>query len=175
MGAVRENSIEKLYQELGFESLQQRHWYGKLCCLFRIMKNQSPRFRKYSPRFRNSENIPQLRTKLDFFRNYFFPLTVKEWNNLDPQIRKSKIISISKSNILKFIRPEPNNVYFCHNLKGIKLLTRLRLGLSHLCEQKFKHNFQDCLNLFCLCGNEIKNSTHYWRSTQTEDWPFWTK
>ena len=63
--------------------------------------------------------------------------------------------------MVKFIRPKPNNVYYCHNPKGIKLLTRLRLGLSHLREHKVKHSFQDCLNTLCLCGNEIKTSTHY--------------
>ena len=108
-GAVRGTSREKLYQELGFESLQQRRWFRKLCYLFKITNNQSPRYlfqlvpslntRYFS---RNSENIPQLRTKHDFFRNSFFPSTIKEWNNLDPQIRKSKSISIFKSNILKF-------------------------------------------------------------------------
>ena len=41
-GAARETSREKLYQELGFESLQQRGWYRKLCCLFKIINNQSP-------------------------------------------------------------------------------------------------------------------------------------
>ena len=29
--AIRGSSREKLYQELGFESLQQRRWYRKLC------------------------------------------------------------------------------------------------------------------------------------------------
>ena len=91
----------------------------------------------------------------------FLPTTIKEWNNLDPQIRKSKSISIFKTSILKFIRPKPNDVYYCHNPKVIKLLTRLRLGLSHLRKHKFKHNFQDCLNPLCLCGNEIETSTHY--------------
>ena len=80
---------------------------------------------------------------------------------MDPEIRKSKSISIFKSIILKFIRPKPNNVYYCHNPKGTKLLTWLRLGLSHLREHNFKHNFQDCLNSLCLCGNEIETSTHY--------------
>ena len=168
MGTVRGTSRENFYQELGFESLQQRRWYRKLCCLFKIINNQSLRYlfqlvpslntRYFS---RNSENIPQLRTKHDFFRNSFFPSTTKEWNNLDPQIRKSKNISIFKSNNLKFIRPKPNNVYYCHNPKAIKLLTRLRLGLSDLHKQKFKHNFQDCLNPLFLGGNEIENSTHY--------------
>ena len=57
---------------------------------------------------------------------------------------------------MKFIRPKTNR-----NAKGIKLLTRLRLGLSHLREHKFKHNFQDCLNPLCLCGNEMEKSTHH--------------
>ena len=167
-GAVRGTSREKLYQELGFESLQQRRWYRKLCCLFKIINNQSPRYlfqlvpspntRYFS---RSSKNIPQLRTKLDFFENSFFPSTIKEWDNLDLQIRKSKSISIFKSNILKFISPKPNNVYYCHNPKGIKLLTRLHVGLSHLCKHKFKHSFQDCLNPLCPCNNEIETCTHY--------------
>ena len=43
-GAVRGVCREKLYQELGFESLQQRRWYRKLCCLFKIIKRQSPSY-----------------------------------------------------------------------------------------------------------------------------------
>ena len=30
-GAIRGTSIEKLYQELGLESLRKRRWYRKLC------------------------------------------------------------------------------------------------------------------------------------------------
>ena len=167
-GKSRWTSREKLYQELGFESLQQRLWYKKLCCLFKITNNQSPRYlsqlvsspntRYFSP---SPENIPQLWTKHDFFENSFFPSTIKEWNNLNPHIRKSKSISIFKSNILKFIRPKTNNVYHCHNPKEITLITRLRLGLSHLRERKFKHSFQDCLDPLCLCCNETETSTHY--------------
>ena len=116
--------------------------------LFKIINNQLPRYlfqlvpspnTRYFPQ--NSENIPQLWTKYDFFKNSFFPSTIKEWNNLDLQIRKSKSISIFKSNILKFIWPKTNNVYYCHNPKAIKLLTRLCLGLSHLRQHRFKHNF----------------------------------
>ena len=76
-GAVRGTSREKLYQELGSESHQQRRWYRKLCCLFKIIKNQSPSYLFQlvpSPNIRyfsrNSENIPQLRAKHDFFPFY---------------------------------------------------------------------------------------------------------
>ena len=64
-GAVRGTSREKLYKELGFESIQQRRCYRKLCCLFKIINDQSPRylFQLFvSPNTRyfsqSSENIP---------------------------------------------------------------------------------------------------------------------
>ena len=41
-GAIRGTSKEKLYQELGFESLQHRRWFRKLCTFYKIFKNQSP-------------------------------------------------------------------------------------------------------------------------------------
>ena len=45
---------------------------------------------------------------------------------------------------------------------GLKLLTRLRLGLSHLREHKFRHNFNDTIDPFCLCGrNDIETSEHF--------------
>ena len=112
-GAVRGTSREKLYQELGFESFQQRRWYRKLCCLFKIINNQSPRylFRLVpSPNTiyfsRNSENIPQIRTNMTFY-----------------------------------------TVDYCHKPKGIKLLTRLRLGLSHLRERNLSTAFRAASSL----------------------------
>ena len=156
MGAVRGTSREKLYQKLGFESLQQRRWYRKLCCLF---KKSTTNHRVIF--FNLRESIPQLWTKHNLFKTSFFLSTLKEWNNLDPEIRKSKSISIFKRYVLNFIRHKPNNVYYCYNFKGIRLITRLRQRLSHLREHKFKHSFQDCLNLICFCGNDIETSTHY--------------
>ena len=56
---------------------------------------------------------------------------------------------------------KPNNVYYYHNPKGIRLITKLLLGLSHLRKHKFKHSFQDCLNSLCFCGNNYETSTQY--------------
>ena len=38
---------------------------------------------------------------------------------------------------------------------------RLRLGLSHLREHKFKHNFQETLNPLCNCAHGIESTTHF--------------
>ena len=43
-GAVRGTSKERLYEVLGFESLQHRRWYRKLCYLCKILINKSPNY-----------------------------------------------------------------------------------------------------------------------------------
>ena len=40
-GAITGSFREKLYQELGLESLQQQRWYRKLCYFFKLTKNKS--------------------------------------------------------------------------------------------------------------------------------------
>ena len=100
--------------------------------------------------------------KHDFFKNTFFPSTIIEWNKLDWEIKNPESIVTFKKRILSFIRPSANSTFNCHNPRGIKLLSRLRLGLSHLREHKFKHSFQDSLNPFCSCGKgEVETSSHY--------------
>ena len=48
-----------------------------------------------------------------------------------------------------------------HNPHGIKLLTRLEVGLYHLYEHKFRHNFQDSLDPFYNCGRHIETTIHF--------------
>ena len=95
------------------------------------------------------------------YKNSFFPSSIIEWNNLDPKLRNSENFGNFKNNILTFIRPKPNSLSNCCNLKGIRLITRLRLELSHLREHKFKYNFQNCLNPLCSCGSSIESTSHF--------------
>ena len=37
----------------------------------------------------------------------------------------------------------------------------MRLGLSHLADHKFTHNFQNCLNPICSCGQENEATSHF--------------
>ena len=110
---------------------------------------------------RGSDNIPLLGTKHNFFQNSYFPVAIKEWNSLDIGIQKSDSISIFKKRILSFIRPLPNKISNSHNPQRLKLLTMLRLGLSHLRYHKSKHNFLDTINPLCSCGSDIETSLHF--------------
>ena len=104
---------------------------------------------------RDSNNIPAIHTGHNYFKNSFYPSTLSEWNNLDCKIRNSGSLSIFKKNLLNFIRPSANSIFNIHNPYTIKLLTRFRLGLSHLRDHKFRHCFQDTLNTWCGYDTEI--------------------
>ena len=85
----------------------------------------------------------------------FLPSTLNDWFKLDENIRNSESIAIFKSRLLSFIRPVQSNIYHIFDPKGLKFLTRLRLGLSHLNEHKFRHNFV-----------ETEDSSHYFLHCQ---------
>ena len=52
-----------------------------------------------------------------------------------PKHHNSESLNIFKKTLLKFIRHSGSTVFYFHNPKGVEVLTKLRLGLSHLCEQ----------------------------------------
>ena len=78
-GAIRGSSREKLYQELGLESLKSRQWYRKLCLFFKLKKNKNPSYLFYmipevlsTRTTRNYNNITLFNVKHEYFRNSFF-------------------------------------------------------------------------------------------------------
>ena len=109
---------------------------------------------------RNSKGIPQCRTNNEYSKT-FFPATIKEWNMLDSDIRISESLNVFKSKILKFIRPKANSFFNCSSLRGVKLIARFRIGLSHLQDHRFKHSFQVCLNPICSCGIKVETIVHF--------------
>ena len=85
----------------------------------------------------------------EYFANSFFLYTIKEWNNISLEIRKSVSYKVLKNSLLKFIRPTPNSLFNVSDSFEIKL--RLHLGgLSNLREHKFNQNFQDPENPLLL-------------------------
>ena len=75
--------------------------------------------------------------RTDIFKSFVFPYTVIEWNKLDLDFRKSKSYATFRNTLLNMGRPNQRAVYSINNLVGLKLLTSLRLGLSHLNKYNF--------------------------------------
>ena len=132
---------KKIYQEIGLESLKFRRWFRKLCHFYKIFNEKSPLYlfnlipnlnRVHNTRL--SYNILPIKVRDDYFKNSFFPSALTEWNKLDLNIRNSESLNTFKKRLLNFIRPCTNSIFDIHNPLGTILLTRLRLGLSHLRE-----------------------------------------
>ena len=61
----------------------------------------------------------------------------------------------------KFTRSSSSLFFDWHNRIGIKYITHIRLGLSHLREHKFKHRFNDTINPICNCVNDVESAIHF--------------
>ena len=169
-GAIRGTSREKLYQELGLEYLSDRRWCRRLCFFYKIINNQTASYlknfispkRTSSYRLRVSKVYSTFSTRTERFQSSFFPYCISKWNILDPKLQNSVSLSSFKRSLLLFIRPNASPIYTIHHPRGLKLLTRRRVGLSHLREHKFHHNFHDTLNPLCFCRtNSIESVEHF--------------
>ena len=169
-GCFRGTSQEKLYSELGLESLSDRRFGRRMLFFYKIVNSLAPVYlRNYLPaafvapvilRARNA--IYPLDIRTERFRNTFFPYCISQWNTLDSRIRDLPSISSFKRAIFEFLRPKPSSVFGVQNNKGVVFLNRLRVGFSHLNEHKFRHGFLDTLDPFCACRtNTIENTQHY--------------
>ena len=106
-------------------------------------------------------NIPHYYCRNDTLKNSFFLNVINEWNKLDEKIKGTASFSLFKVSLLKMGRPHANSTYRIHNPFRTRLLTRLRLGLSHLNEHKFRHNFADCVNPLCPCIIKPETILHF--------------
>ena len=69
--------------------------------------------------------------------------------------------TVFKNALLSFIRPKHFDTFGIHNPIGLQLLTRARLGFSHLNEHIFRHNFRDFLNPLCEHQLEPEATYHF--------------
>ena len=80
-GAIQVTSRERIYQELGLESLKSRRWYKRLSCMFQIVNNEASNyllnlFPKSQQTITTRNNyIPNYHCRTDCFKySFFFPL-----------------------------------------------------------------------------------------------------
>ena len=133
---------------------------------YKIYKNKRPFYlfnlipEKTSYVTRNIDCVPLIKIEHNFLKNTFFSSAIIECIKLDPPIRNAESFGIFKSNILKFIRSTLRSFFNCYNHKGIRLVIRLRLGLSYLREHIFNQNFQNCINVICSCDMDVESTSH---------------
>ena len=115
-GAWRRTSREKLYLDLGWESLSLCRWSRRLTLFYKVINNLTPDYTRdplpplhqvqYS--FHERDTIGQIRARTEKYISSFYPHCLSEWNELDPEIILSPSVAVFKTKILSKIRPLQN-------------------------------------------------------------------
>ena len=115
-GAIRGTSKEKLYQELGLESLKDRRWLRRMAYLYKIISTKLPPYlHELIPPLQRSHRYPScfqtFRCMTTFFQNSFLSFAITEWNKLDSDIKNIDSYAMFRKKLLAFIRPLGNDTY----------------------------------------------------------------
>ena len=86
-------------------------------------------------------------------------MTIVTWNKIHPETRNASL-TVFKKHLFKEIRPGPHSVDNICYPNGLKLITRLRLGLRHLNEHRFNQNFKNYINPLCTCL-EVESTSYF--------------
>ena len=158
-GATKLYSIDNLYRELGWESLQSRRNKHKLVVLYNILHGSAPNYladlipptvqetTRYS--LRNSDHIQNYRTNTNLFLDSYFPSTIRAWNNLPTEIKNATSLSIFKS-LLNRNMPRPPKYFNAGHRIGQILHARLRMGCSSLNSDLYRKHI--VASPSCHCG-----------------------
>ena len=167
-GAWRGTNIDRLYEELGWEILYYRRWYRRLCHFYKLWNDQRPFYvyseipqeRKHHYNLRRPNVYEPNVISTNRFSHTYFQNCMREWNLLDETIKNSPTISVFKGELVRLVRPSKKSYFGIHDIEGIRLLTRLRVHFSDLCEHKFRHKFQSSSPMY-LCQTGIENNEHF--------------
>ena len=110
---------------------------------------------------RKSYHIETYYCRTVIFKYSFFPYVILKWNRLHQMLRNSNSCGIFTNSLLQIDRTVSKPKFNMHNPVRLKLLTRLRLRVSHLNENRFNHNFKDCINPHCSCSLEVESTSHF--------------
>ena len=167
-GAMYGTSIEKLNEEVGWQSLAKRREATKLSLMYKIVNKLVPEslcsiITSHTPSFntRRPCSITHFQARTDLFDKSFSPSTVRLWNWLPIETRNSPTIQVFKSKISKPVPRStkfPSLFYFGDRRDAIHH-TRLRLGASPLNSHLFKIGVKDSPS--CSCGSPIEDTFHY--------------
>jgi len=108
---------------------------------------------------RNRITKPPL-SRTERYDNSFFPFCIKNWNNLDNNIKSLPSLNEFKTKICTFIRPKARLLFVTHDQFALKILTKIRVTFSDLRDHRFNHKF-NCLSATCFCGEDDETALHY--------------
>ena len=115
-GAWRRTNTDKIYEELGWESLKKvlhRRYYRRTTLFYKIVNKCTPeylrapinlaRIKPYN--FRNTNVLEPINSRTNRFASSFYPFCVNKRNNLESNVRALPTISQFKMALIRIMTP----------------------------------------------------------------------
>jgi len=167
-GAIKGTEHDALYQETGWESLQDRKDYEKLVLFHKMIHNEAPQYlnilvppkrgelNPYSSKFADEYDVPSFRTEQ--YHKTFLPSIVEKWNKLSDDIKNIEKTSEFKRK-LKHVKPKQVYMY-CYGKRTANVIhSRLRMNCSCLKAHLYKLHVID--DATCNCRTSKETSEHF--------------
>ena len=170
-GATKLVSLDILYWETGWESLEKRRHQHKLCLFFQMNTSVSPNYLSSlipasvedstTYNLRNANHFRHTLSRTQLYNRSFLPSSIRAWNDLSLKVRQSNSIQSFKYQLNKNLKKPPKYYYISKRLSQIQH-TILRTDCSSL-NHLLKKNIVDSPH--CACG-AVETTKHYFFKCQ---------
>jgi hypothetical protein len=166
------SSRQKLYHELGWETLENRRNNHKLILFYKILNGLTPAYlyelvQPYLPRqsgynLRNENNTfhpPFSRTSS--FYDSFIHFTIRLWNTLPLTITESPSLNIFKNRLTHFYKTWNTNAHYNFGIRKFNIIhCQLRNEASNLKAHLFNDFLSDNTN-YPNCSSPLEDNNHF--------------
>lgn len=164
--AMKFTSKEKIFKDLGWESIECRIKYLSLCLFHKIhIHGTRPLIRQCMPpvnqyqNFTRSNKFYSTYTQKDItFCNSFFPKISNLWNDLPFELR-NKDMSDFKTELGWLLKPPKIRLYSIGSKFGNSIHTQLRVGKTQLNDHLFTMRLTNTTG--CLCHEPVESTEHF--------------
>ena len=169
-GATKLVSINTLYNECGWETLEKRREKHKLIQFYKMKNGLTPEYLndllpplhrdQHTYNTRNSKNLVSIQCRTTYHFNSFIPSTIRIWNNLPTNIKESNSIHSFKQALssLNIENNVPPYYYNTGSRRGQILHARLRMRCSSLKQHLYLRNIEP--SPLCTCG-KVESCFHF--------------
>ena len=169
-GATKLVSINTLYNECGWDTLEKRREKHKLIQFYKMKNCLTPEYLidllpplhrdQHTYNTRNSQNLVSIQCRTTYHFNSFIPSTIRIWNNLPTNIKESNSIHSFKQALssLNIENNVPPYYYNTGSRRGQILHARLRMRCSSLKQHLYLRNIEP--SPLCTCG-KVESCFHF--------------
>jgi hypothetical protein len=167
-GAKRRTQHKLLYEDVQWETLDQRRQKHKLITMYKINHDLAPETltnlltlptaERHNYNVRSREDLTLQQTSTTSFDKSFFPTTIKLWNSLSPATRHLSSVEAFKEALKGPVKLNQNHYYT--GKREVQILqARMRLMSSDLNSDRERINL--VADAGCACGYRRESAEHY--------------